>query len=128
MFRWIKMMSKPIPKAKSQPQAPQPKTQALLGSVPFENGFHFYIALGKYTGITVNSLSEFAEKLQVIPVESVVFHFQRDDFQKWIRDEIGDEQLAKRLDELKHWPSWSSEENLRKELVKTVQKRISELT
>jgi len=120
------MMSKQVPKAKTKPQD-QPKAQKLLGSVPYEGGFHFYTALGKYTGITVNSLSEFAEKLQFVPVESVVFHFHRDDFQKWIRDVIGDEQLAKRLDELKHWPSWSSEENLRKELVKTVQKRIAKL-
>jgi len=120
------MMSKPIPQVKSQPPK-KTRSQEILSTVPFQNGFHFYTALGKYIGITANSLSEFAEKLQTIPVESIVFHFQRDDYQKWIQKVLGDEELANRLDQLKQWPAYSSDENLRKELVKTVQKRIREL-
>ncbi len=119
------MMSEPIPQPKPLP--PKKSGREILSSVPYENGFHFYTALGKYTGITANSLSEFAEKLQTIPVESVVFHFQRDDYQKWIRNTLRDDELAKRLDQLKKWPSWSSEENLRKDIVKTVRVRIDEL-
>ena len=120
------MMSKPVPQVKTQPLKKM-KGQETLNAVPYENGFHFYTALGKYTGITTSSLSEFAEKLQTVPVESIVFHFQRDDYQKWIRNVIGDEELASRIDQIKKWPSWSSDENLRKELVKTVRNRISEL-
>ena len=101
--------------------------QELLSNVPYEKGFHFYTEMGKYTGITATSLDEFAGKLQTIPVESVSFHFQRDDFQNWLRNTVGDGELAGRIDQLKKWPSWSSDENLRKELVKTVQKRLSEL-
>jgi len=119
------MMSKPIQQAK--PTFSSKKNEEILSSVKYENGFHFYTELGKYTGVTASSLSEFAEKLQTIPAESIVFHFQRDDFQKWIRNIIGDEELAKRLDQLKKWPSWPSDESLRKELVKTTHKRISEL-
>jgi Family of unknown function (DUF5752) len=96
-----------------------------LKSVPFENGFHFFTEVGKYTGITASSTVEFAEKLQIIPIESVMFHFQRQDFQKWFKNTVGDEELAKRIDRIE---AWSSDENLRKELFKTVHNRITELT
>ncbi|HTY74797.1 MAG TPA: DUF5752 family protein [Candidatus Nanoarchaeia archaeon] len=119
------MTSKPARTSKND--AKPKKGVDLLLNVTFEKGFHFHIALGKYTGITANSLGEFADKLQIVPVESVVFHFHRDDFQKWIRNVIGDEVLARRLDQLRTWPSWSSDENLRKELVKTVKKRLDDL-
>lgn len=95
-----------------------------LNTVPYERGFHFFTELGKYTGITATSTVEFAEKLQKIPIKSVTFHFQRQDFQKWLRNTVGDEELAKRIDQIK---AWSSYENLREELLKTVHTRIAEL-
>ena len=101
------------------------KNPNLLNSVPFDIGFHFFIDHGKYTGITASSTVEFAEKLQIIPIQSVTFHFKRQDFQKWFKTTICDEELAKRIDEMK---VWSEDENLRKELFKTVQYRINELT
>ena len=102
----------------------KPKNLNLLNTVPFENGFHFFTELGKYTGITASSTVEFAEKLQTVPIQSVTFHFQRQDFQKWLKNTIGDEELAKRIDQIK---AGSQDENLRKELSKTVQNRITEL-
>ncbi len=99
----------------------------ILSSVPYETGFHFYTSLGKYTGITANSLSEFAEKLQTITVESIIFHFTRNDFQEWLRGVINDEELAHQFDQYKQWLSWSLNENLRRDLVRAVQNRINEL-
>jgi alpha-amylase len=95
--------------------------------VPYESGFHFFTDIGNYTGVTAISLFEFAEKLQTVPIESVMFHFQRGDFQKWIKNTLGDEKAAKRIDQLKKWSSWSSNENLRKDLLKAVEKRLAEL-
>jgi alpha-amylase len=102
----------------------KPKNLNLLNTVPFENGFHFYKEHGNYTGLTANGISEFAEKLQTVPIESIKFHFQRQDFQKWLTNTIGDKELAKRIDQIK---AGSQDENLRKELLKTVQSRITEL-
>ncbi len=102
----------------------KPKNLNLLNTVPFESGFHFYTELGKYNGITACSMVEFAEKLQTVPVQSVMFHFQRQDFQKWFKNTIGDEELGKRIDQIKASPQ---EEDLRKELSQTVQNRIAEL-
>ena len=102
------------------------ETVNLLSTVPFENGFRFYTELGKNTGITASSTVEFAEKLQIIPIQSVTFHFQRQDFQRWFKNIIADEELAKRIDQINVWIH--PDENLRKELSETVQNRIAELT
>ena len=100
------------------------KRKNLLKSFPFDDGFHFFVELGKYTGITASSTVEFAEKIQIIPIQSVTFHFQRQDFQRWFINVIGDEELAKRIDQIDIWTN--DDENLRKKLSETIQKRIAE--
>jgi len=102
------------------------QSQPLLYTVPFEKRFHFYTEQGKNTGIAASSTIEFAEKLRIVPIQSVTFHFQRQDFQSWFKNTIGDEELAKRIDQVNLWTH--DDENLRKELSKTVQNRITELT
>jgi hypothetical protein len=89
-----------------------------LMTVPFENGFHFYTAIGNYTGITATNLHEFDAKLQIIPKESIAFHFQRKDFQKWIEYTIKDAVLSERISRLN---GEQSVEDLRKEILRTVE-------
>ena len=93
-----------------------------LRTVPFENGFHFYTNIGKYTGITATNLSEFALKLQVIPEESFMFHFQRKDFQNWIKHTIEDAALAQRISNTKRE---QSAEDLRKEILEIINTRTN---
>jgi Family of unknown function (DUF5752) len=100
------------------------KNPNLLNSVLYENGFHFFIEIGKYTGVTANSTVEFREKLKIIPIQSVTFHFQRQDFQKWFKNTIGDKELAQRIDKIN---TESRDENLVIALSKIVQNRIAEL-
>jgi len=96
----------------------KPTSVKPLTTVPFENGFHFYTAIGNYTGITATNLNEFAAKLQIIPKESVAFHFQRKDFQKWIEYTIKDVALAERISGAN---GEQSAEDLRKEILRTVE-------
>jgi menaquinone-dependent protoporphyrinogen IX oxidase len=98
----------------------------LPNAVPTEKAFQFFTELGKNTGITASSTVEFAEKLQTVPIQSVTFHFHRQDFQRWFKNTIDDEELAKRIDQINIWVQ--NDENLRKELSETVQNRIAELT
>jgi hypothetical protein len=72
-------------------------------------------------------LEEFADALQYVCSEAIVFHFERGDFQKWIRDIIGDAELAQRIDEIKMRSRQLSEECCRKELVQRVNIRILQL-
>jgi hypothetical protein len=96
----------------------------ILRTVPFEKGFHFYTAIGTYTGETATNLDAFERKIQVVPAASVDFHMQRGDFQKWIEDTLGDEELAKRINLIElTLPA----EDLRKELLAIVQTRMTAL-
>lgn len=100
------------------------KAQKILSPVPYEQGFHFFLPDGHYSGETATSLCSFLRDLQHLDTHSIRFHFERNDFQKWLRTTIGDEELAKRIESLaKNVP----EETLRQQLAEIVQKRISEL-
>ncbi len=79
---------------------------------------------GHYSGETAMSLGSFLRDLGSIDEQSIKFHFDRGDYQKWLRTTVGDEELALTIDKLdKNIP----EENLREKLADIVQKRISEL-
>lgn len=96
----------------------------ILRTVPYEKGFHFHIALNNFTRETATSLDTFERKLQNVPADSVNFHFQRGDFQKWIKTTIGDDELANRINTVSlTLPT----EDLRKELLAIVRTRITEL-
>ena len=100
------------------------KIVKILSTVPHDKGFHFFTDLDRSTGETATSLDTFAQKLEIIDADSVKFHFQRNDFQNWIQTTIGDGVLAERIN---HISGQLPVEDLRNELVKTVQKRISQL-
>jgi len=101
----------------------KPDAERILRQVPFDHGFHF-TENGKYTGVTAASLEEFASKLETIDIHSVDFHYPRGDFQKWIEDTLGDRELADRMCYIK--PDVSGEK-LRAQLLRIVQKRLTEL-
>lgn len=96
----------------------------ILKTVSYNSSFHFYTAIGQYTGETATSLVNFAKELGVIQIESVDFHFKRAEFQKWIRGTIGDAELATRMDQIE---KGLAGERLRKKILEIVQARLSEL-
>ncbi len=102
------------------------KTEAsrILRFVPFENGFHFYMANGVYTKVTATSLEDFSQKIDDVDAASIMFHYPRGDIQKWIEDTLGDKELANRMCFIK---TGISGEELRKQLINLVQKRINGL-
>ncbi len=68
---------------------------------------------------------DFAAKLDVVDVVSVEFHYPRGDFQFWITKTLGDEELGNRMCLIEKGLHW---EQLREELLRLVNERISELT
>lgn len=98
-----------------------------LRVVPHSQGFHFYTAVGDYCGVSSHSLEEFAEALQYVCSEAIVFHFERGDFQKWVRDVIGDNEIARRIDNIKMCNRHLTGEGCRKELVDIVRVRMLQL-
>jgi hypothetical protein len=96
----------------------------ILRSVSEQEGFHFYKAVGEPTGETAVSLADFAKKMGYVSVQSVNFHFYRKDFEKWIRDVIGDAELALRISRIR---VDLKGEALRNEIIRVVKVRIGKL-
>ena len=82
------------------------------------------IAIAIIIAIVATSLCTFLRDLQHLDIQSIRFHFERGDFQKWLRTTIGDDELARRIGNL---DKTVSDEPIRQQLSETVQKRISEL-
>ncbi len=108
----------------SQNNGSEETAQKILSPVPYDKGFHFFMRDGHYSGETAMSLCSFLRDLRSVDKQSIKFHFDRGDFQKWLRTTIGDEELALTFDQL---DNTTSEEDLPEKLSILVQKRISEL-
>ncbi len=100
------------------------ETRRPLEVVPSDQGFHFYKTIGQYSGVTATSLPEFADAVQNMDFATIRFHFEREDFQNWIKETVRDAELAQRIGKInRELP----EESIRKELVKTIRTRILQL-
>jgi hypothetical protein len=97
--------------------------QRILRRVPYQEGFRFSRGIGDYTGQVATSLEDFAEMLQAVDLKSIEFHMQRQDFEKWIRNVFGDEELAKRVSRRMVFQG----ENRRKELVTLITMHLGDL-
>ena len=96
----------------------------ILSTVPLENAFYFCTAEGVYIKVSAISLEDFADKLERVDESSILFHYPRGDFQLWIKDTLGDLELASKMCYIKRGISG---QQLRQELLKMMQTRISEL-
>jgi hypothetical protein len=72
-------------------------------------------------------IAEFADALQYVCSEAIVFHFERGDFQNWIRDIIGDDELARKIDDIKMCERHLAAESCRKEIMERVNVRLLQL-
>jgi len=66
----------------------------ILRTVSITEAFHFFTDIGQYDRKSANSLADFSENLKTVPLKSIEFHFKRGDFERWIREMLGDEYLA----------------------------------
>lgn len=96
----------------------------ILRKVPPQKGFHFYRCFNDPTWIVATSLEEFMLRLRSIEICSVEFHFQHQDFMKWIGEVIGDNVLSKEIGCINRE---SHGEELREQLIRLVNERLEEL-
>jgi len=66
----------------------------ILRTVSITEAFHFFTDIGQYDGQSATSLADFSENLKTVSLKSIEFHFKRGDFERWIRETLGDEYLA----------------------------------
>ena len=96
----------------------------ILRTVPRHEGFQFFRGLGDSTEKVATSLADFLEKMRVVDIRSVNFHFKRQDFEKWIRNVIGDAELSRRISRTRREDHG---ETLRTELIQIMKARVEEL-
>ena len=96
----------------------------ILRTVPPDQSFLFFEDIGKYTGRLAANLADFCENMKTIDMKSVTFHFERGDYERWIRETLHDAELARKLKRIK---KSSSGEQLRNRILRSVGKRLNEL-
>ncbi len=86
--------------------------------------FSFYKGIGKekFTGVMVWSLKGFLRALEKIEQESIEFHNNRGDFERWVEVSLKDKILAEKLREIRL--SGLTGQDLRNELIKVVEVRL----
>ena len=95
----------------------------ILRTVKDKEAFYFYEAIGKPTGESARSLSDFLKKIKSVKLGSLLFHLQRKGFQNWINKVLGDSKLANRIERI----PLSQGEELRTKIQEVVESRIKEL-
>ncbi len=96
----------------------------ILRTVPIPQAFLFFLDIGQYTGEFAPCLADFLEKSEKIPLKSIEFHFKRGDFERWIRETLGDECLA---DEISKINKSTQGEELRTTICKIIKRRLDQL-
>ncbi|MEM0313321.1 MAG: DUF5752 family protein [Candidatus Bathyarchaeia archaeon] len=99
-----------------------------LFTVVANEPFLFYNGEGdqNYLGLTAWSLKGFLRVIRHVPLDSLVFHSIRGDFEKWAESSLKDKKLAEKLKEIRL--SNLNGRQLRRALVKTVNQRLKQLT
>jgi hypothetical protein len=96
----------------------------ILRALPMKEAFHFFTDIGQNSGKSATSLDDFSEKLKTIPLKSIEFHFKRGDFERWIKETLGDEYLVNGLSKI---DKSVQGETLRTSIQRTVENRLNYL-
>ncbi len=101
-------------------------TSGALRNLSREEAFYFFASIGNYIGESAASLKEFLEKIGSVDTQSLEFHLQREDFEKWVSGTLGDTKLAAQIKDLKNQKLTG--ENLRTQLCIIIARRHNELS
>ncbi len=106
-------------------EKPELAAKRMLRRLPIGKGFTFFYEFARSSGLTVHSLDEFCSTLKTIALSSIRFHMERGDFERWLRQVVGDNKLA---DELTGTSNQKLRgEALRKRILATIERRMEEL-
>ena len=101
----------------------------VLRNLPKNEQFHFFINTYNYTGKSARNLNQFYKIIKTINEESINFHFNRYDFERWTGGTLHDPTLARRINKLKNLITKEkmSEEKARTLLHNIAKNRLTEL-
>lgn len=78
-------------------EKPELAAKRMLRQIPVGRSFTFFYKLGQPTDWTVHSLDDFHSALKDVDLRSIRFHLKRGDFERWLRQVVGDDKLADEL-------------------------------
>ena len=96
----------------------------ILRIVPANNAFYFFTDIGQYTDRCSVCLADFCNVIRTVDAKSVEFHFKHGDFVIWIRETLGDRELA---NEINRVSKTIRGEELRTVIHQTVETRLTKL-
>jgi hypothetical protein len=104
------------------------KAKSIVSSVPLDKCFFFYTGVGpdKFTKLSACSLSEFRERVKEVDVRSLEFHVPRGDLQKWVKEVLGDKELAEQIERVGRLKLTG--ELLRNRVLNVIDSRVNQLT
>jgi len=88
--------------------------------------FHTGVGLDKFTGVSACNLSDMVVRIKTVEVKALEFHVPRGDIERWIRDVLGDDELAERISQIREQNLRG--EDLRNRLSNLIETRCRELT
>lgn len=110
--------------------------QAELREIPHIRHLHKYLRaplpeskrfyFRKADGYAAANLWEFRQALNQLPIDSIKYHLERGDFERWLRKVLHDHELARRIRKTTH-RGIEENERLRQSLVEVVANRYAEL-
>ncbi len=106
-------------------EKPEWVARRMLRQMPIEKSFMFSYEFARPTQVTVNSLDEFLSALKTVDASSIEFHRERGDFERWVRQVVGDNLLADQLSAFSK--KRTRGEKLRVQLIEVVEQRINGL-
>jgi hypothetical protein len=72
----------------------------IMTGISIEDAFHFHKGVNRPLWISASSLTDLYKKIMAVDLKAVEFHFQRGDFELWVRH-LGDTVLADKIRELR---------------------------
>jgi len=109
----------------SELEKPELSAKRILRRLPAGRSFTFFHELDQPTEWSVHSLDEFYSILKVVSLSSIRFHTKRGDLERWLRQVVGDEELADEMAEISNEKLVGKK--LRKRILGVVKARIREL-
>ncbi|UCG45269.1 MAG: glycoside hydrolase family 57 protein [Candidatus Bathyarchaeota archaeon] len=106
-------------------ERPELRAHRILRQLPSERGFNFFQESARPSPKTACSLVEFSSAIKLVAPKSIRFHIERGDFERWVRETIGDEELAAKIATLPYRGLRSN--RLRRRLLEIVEKRVTQL-
>jgi predicted transcriptional regulator len=111
-------------KALGLPEVGKEKAAEILGYLPAQRSFHFYVDIGKPLNVYAASPGDFCDKILKVDVSSIDFHVNRGDFEAWFAG-LGDAELARKILLIREQKI--AGEDLRKKLYQVVKSRCDGL-